>query len=196
MSGEDATSEEMSLERLGVHATTNDDPFGLLTLLNQGLDPNTPSHGTPLLNLAAYRGSLPMVSALLRHGANVHALGRNGVSALMAACCGAHVLVVEHLLSRGADVSHTSSFQRTALDHAVTRQSADIVRLLLAHGARVQDMSEWLLLSAMRNGQTTISQLLIDHGAEPLLGHQWSDCKCVHCQTKTTTWLALYGDSL
>jgi hypothetical protein len=54
---------------------------------------------------AAGKGDTRMVSLLIKSGANLDLLDANGVSALMVAVAGAHVLAVKQLISAGANLN-------------------------------------------------------------------------------------------
>jgi hypothetical protein len=103
--------------------------------LDEGGDPNCTKKtqkGTPL-SRAASKGHVSAVALLLSKGANVQALGRQGMTPLHeSAGCSRGVECIETLLKYGADVSARDSFQRTALHYANT---VEIASLLLRHGA-------------------------------------------------------------
>ncbi len=54
----------------------NRDQSGLRQLLHEGLDPNLKINGVPVLMLAIELKSLPLVEALLEHGADPHGTWR------------------------------------------------------------------------------------------------------------------------
>ncbi|CAL4099109.1 unnamed protein product, partial [Meganyctiphanes norvegica] len=64
--------------------------------------------GVPILTVAAHEGYLDLVSALLEANANIEYRGDFRVAPLAKAVASGHTLIVEKLLSYGADV-HASS---------------------------------------------------------------------------------------
>ncbi|MBI3048540.1 MAG: ankyrin repeat domain-containing protein [Acidobacteria bacterium] len=90
-----------------------------------------------LLSLAI-RGENAAVRLLLDRGANPHAVGGNGLTALMQACSSDYlpVDIVRLLLERGADVNAATRDGRTALDFAAQRNDPPILAALAAAGAR------------------------------------------------------------
>ena len=121
---------------------------------------------TPLMHAAAL-GSLDTVRQLLDHGANVNARSAAGATALMWAA--ADPAKVQLLVERGADVKVASESGRTALLlAAMSDQSAETVRLLLARGAdpKALDRDQTSTLAAAALGNDTESvRLLLNAGA-------------------------------
>jgi ankyrin repeat protein len=70
---------------------------------------------TPLI-IAASHGHLDVVQFLVKEGAKVDAVGKNGCSALYLAALNAHVEVVNYLLSKGANIHLKGPQNTTALD--------------------------------------------------------------------------------
>ncbi|KAG5634703.1 hypothetical protein H0H81_001050 [Sphagnurus paluster] len=75
-----------------------------------------------------------------------------------------HLPVLEWALNHGADPNRSRSGMRTALDSAVMCGSADAVRLLLQHGARLHNTNA--LKVAAYYGQTSMIELLLEAGAD------------------------------
>jgi len=121
---------------------------------------------TPLMHAAAL-GSVDTMRALLDHGANLNARSAAGATALMWAA--ADPAKVRLLVDRGADVKTASESGRTALMlAAMSDQSAETVRLLLARGAdpKALDRDQTSTLSAAASGNDTESvRLLLKAGA-------------------------------
>jgi ankyrin repeat protein len=121
---------------------------------------------TPLMHAAAL-GSIDTMKALLDHGANVNARSAAGATALMWAA--ADPAKVRLLVERGADVKAASESGRTALMlAAMSDQSAETVRLLLARGAdpKALDRDQTSTLNAAASGNDTDSvRLLLNAGA-------------------------------
>jgi serine/threonine-protein phosphatase 6 regulatory ankyrin repeat subunit B len=107
-------------------------------LLERGADPNARDwKGNPVLVIEARH--VDAVRALIAHGADVNAKGKDGATALMAAAADGATDSLLALLDAGADLHARSEFGRTPLIVAVRNAEADAVRLLLARGARVAD---------------------------------------------------------
>lgn len=142
------------------------DPAGfstamVATLLELGADANTVFEtrcsggawlSTPL-QIAAYRGNIGVVRALLKHGADVHRVeGRIG-SSLYAAALGGWNGVVKLLLSKGADI------------HAVSGIYGSVL-LAAGHGARRDNVKTCFQQGACWDD-------FIDASLENVRGHPW-----------------------
>jgi len=105
-------------------------------LIELGANVNQPSKHGVLLGLAASDGSTDMVRLLLKHGADIDALG-DGRTALLAAVGALDEPMVELLLAEGADPNIGDGRGETPLSFAALnpRGSLDIVRMLLRAGA-------------------------------------------------------------
>ncbi len=96
---------------------------------------------TPLW-LAANNGNAAVVEALLAGGADPNLALPSGETVLMTASRTGDPEAVRALLAAGADPHATEAAHRqTALMWAVAQQHAEVVRLLLESGARVDDRS-------------------------------------------------------
>lgn len=140
------------------------------SLVQKGSDVNLKERrggATPLMHAAAV-GSLDAMRLLLDKGADVNARNAAGATALMWAAT--DLAKVRVLVDRGADVNVASSLGHTALElAAMSDGSAEIVRLLLAHGAdpKAVDKGKMSTLSAAAMGNDTGSiRQLIDAGAD------------------------------
>lgn len=145
-------------------AVNKNDTHVVLTLLEQGADPNAAdtrsSHqktytyadqdrtkppgevskpalapNEPALIVAAVKGNATIVHALLAKGAGVNTRNHDGKTLLMWAAEQGNVAEVQALLERGADINAKDKFKGTALLHAVENQKTPVVRLLLEHNA-------------------------------------------------------------
>ena len=154
-------------------------------LLKAGADPNTalPEGETALMTVSA-TGNVAAVKTLLAHGADVAAKeGSKGQTALMWAAAEGHAEAAQVLIESGADIHARSKGQFTPLLFAVRRGAIDVVRLLLARGADMNETVQGAAFStgvagptedstsvvglAIINGQFDIAALLLEHGANP-----------------------------
>ena len=161
-------------------------------ILEQGVSPDGPEHGSPPpLLLAAGRGHLRIVGLLLDKGADVNAANSgpitllpsyfSGQTALMTACENGFRSVVELLLERGAEVNRASSFNTIALHYAALKGRTSIAELLLKRGSKTDVVSkdrtqfkDWPGFSvsgatplhlATEQGITALVELLLKSGA-------------------------------
>jgi hypothetical protein len=97
----------------------------------------------PELVVAADKGDLPAVRALLEKGAAVDAPTGDGATALMAAAARGSVEIVQLLVDKGANVNEVNSAGKTALIYAAGNGHAKVVEVLLARHAdrKVLDMA-------------------------------------------------------
>ncbi|MFI6984063.1 SMI1/KNR4 family protein [Embleya sp. NPDC050154] len=101
-------------------------------------DPDDPNFGTVLTHALGCAEPLPVVSALLRAGADPNVPRPDGWTPLMLAAHGGDIEVVEALLAAGADVlavKGTGNRRTHALHIAGVRHHRDIEALLRKHGA-------------------------------------------------------------
>lgn len=94
------------------------------------------------LHLAATKGHLDVVKALVNAGARVDAEDFVEQTPLMNAAMFCHAPVVEYLLQQGANPNHAASEGYTALMYAARNSSVASMDLLLAKGARINQATE------------------------------------------------------
>jgi ankyrin repeat protein len=99
---------------------------------------------TPLM-IAAIRGSLPAVQALVKRGA---AINREGWTPLHYACSGPDNGVTAWLLAQGAEINARSDNGTTPLMMAARYGNGDLVPLLLKAGAEPRAANEQELTAA------------------------------------------------
>jgi ankyrin repeat protein len=142
-------------------------------LLAAGANPNTalPSGETPLM-VAAKRGNLETVRALLKGGADANAKEANaGQTALMVALVEHHAPVVDALVKGGADVELASKSGFTPLMFTAQQDDPASASILLKAGAKANDvqpksgLTPLIIASAMAHAKTV--DLLLDGGADP-----------------------------
>jgi ankyrin repeat protein len=151
---------------------------GLVVLLqedlNQGADINyrDPKTGFTPFMLAADKGNLECVTALLKAGADVNAAHDLGTDALMLAAYSNHAEVIKILLQFGANVKAIDTHnQMTALMYAAQEGNVDAVKLLLASGANPNnactDEGATSLFLAAQDGHCEVVKTLLASGANP-----------------------------
>lgn len=133
------------------------------------------------LYIAARFGQRDLVEILHNSGANVEAVGSNGVSALLAACKYGHIDTVKYLLENGADPNAIDSDGNTALmsaallgDDEYSETTLKIMKLLIEYGANnvnaISNKNDAVLHFVVKNmTNPEIVELLIDNGADPIL---------------------------
>lgn len=99
---------------------------------------------TPLM-IAAIRGSLPAVQALVKHGA---AINREGWTPLHYACSGPDNGVAAWLLANGAEIDARSENGTTPLMMAARYGASDLLPMLLKAGAEPRAANEQELTAA------------------------------------------------
>jgi serine/threonine-protein phosphatase 6 regulatory ankyrin repeat subunit B len=155
------------------HSFTTDRAKIVKLLLDHGAHMEDKTNcGMPVLHRAA--GSMDMVQLLLNLGANVNAKGKLGTSLLhrRAAKLG-NIHCVEFLLTKGISASVKDNRGRTPLhycvaNHLFTTDRAKIVKLLLDHGADMEDKTNCgmpVLHRAAVYGTTDMVPLLLNLGA-------------------------------
>lgn len=76
------------------------DPSLVTYLLEKGADPNVKNvRGTTALHLAAEKGCLETVKELIKHGAHLEVVDKEGLTPLQRACCGCCDEVVDYIVS-------------------------------------------------------------------------------------------------
>jgi ankyrin repeat protein len=130
--------------------------------------------GAPIdIHEAAAAGKFERVKALAEADPKaIHAFAGDGFAPLALASFFGHLEIVEWLLGRGAEVHAISKNATgyTALSGAVARGDAEIVRVLLAHGANARHRygsGYSPLHEAAAGGKLEIMKLLLAHGADP-----------------------------
>jgi ankyrin repeat protein len=156
-------------------ASNNGNAATVERLLGAGADPNAVSREgqTPLMS-AASSGSVGAVEVLLAHGAKVDAAESwRGQTALMWAAGEGHADVVRALIAAGANVTAKSKAGFTPLLFAVRNAEIETMRLLLDHGANVNDVvpkdGTSALNVAIVNAFYEAASVLLDYGADPNL---------------------------
>ena len=124
---------------------------------------------TPL-HAAVNAGKPMIVALLLEAGARVNAVGPQLATPLQIAVMRGNRDIVELLLAKRPDLEWRNAAGTTALLEAVVLPAKDLAAWLLEHGADVNaacttNGATPLMVSA-RDGDTGMTQLLLDHGAK------------------------------
>ncbi|MBE7421594.1 MAG: ankyrin repeat domain-containing protein [Azonexus sp.] len=139
-----------------------------------GVPKNSPYRilSTPIVG-PAYRGHFDIVKILVNHGADVNFHGEGGLTPLGMAAFGGHRLIAEWLVNHGAEINpfakdYELEANNIPLLSAVDRRDIEMVRFLIAKGARVNARAkggETALLLARRFRRQDIVDLLVANGA-------------------------------
>lgn len=134
------------------------------------------NNGINDLMIAASRGDLARVEALLREGSDANARDAFGQTALMYAASAGHRSVVEELIDAGADTEARNRNNKSSSELADARGHSAVAALV--RNAR--------LFLAARDGQLARLNELLDSGADPnaILRDGWS---ALMVATPTTT---------
>jgi len=137
--------------------------------LNSVVDHTNTLGFTPLM-VAARRGDLAVVQALIDVGADVDAVtAHNKASALILACKSGAVDVMNTLIDNGADVESRDIGGMTPLMHATVSRRRNIVDALMEQMPDLEDRDEsgrTPLLHAARWGDLDIVKLYVREGAD------------------------------
>ena len=161
--------------RTALLAATHANRIGAARLLiERGADVNAKDemHDSPFLYAGA-QGRLEILRMTLAAGADLKSTNRYGGTALIPAAHHGHVETVRELLRTKIDVDHVNRLGWTALLEAIIlgdggAAHTEIVRLLLAHGAKVQladAQGVTPLAHAEQRGQHAIAEMLRRAGA-------------------------------
>lgn len=149
------SKQALALVNVGADPNTREEPSPAPTLkrlVHQLLRHAPPENDSPtafmfacgarlhsLNGLSILRGNwnenLPLIQAMLAHGANVNDRRGERVTALHDAVSGHRLHTLELLLQHGADVNAQDKAGRTPLTFAAANDSVAMVHALLAHGA-------------------------------------------------------------
>ncbi|KAH9515580.1 hypothetical protein Btru_011437 [Bulinus truncatus] len=151
-----------------VEAVSSDRRESAQALLNSGADPNIceASSGDSPLVLAVRKKSIEMIQTLLRFGADVNCLNIKKQSALMIACQLGRVEIVKALVLRGAYLSASDAFSKTAVMYAAEKEHNHIVDYLQGLGDTNTNQepanSEDGVCDTMDNGSHALRDIVVD----------------------------------
>jgi ankyrin repeat protein len=156
-----------------VRAAERDDANQVTALLKKHVAPDAEyGDGTTALHWAAYNDDLPLVTLLLRAGANHSPRTRlQGLTPLHMAAESGDAALLETLLNAGAMVDAANGTGTTALMIASASGSASAVATLIAHGAdvnaREKTYGQTALFFAGARNRADVVRLLLSKGADP-----------------------------
>ena len=149
-----------------VDAVTRGDANAVQELLDNGANTNMQSKGWPAPALAAQRGNLEVMNALVAAGADVEVTVPSGATALIVAADAGQMECTASLLQAGARLDATRDDGATALHMAAARGLSDVAELLLDAGANPEVMDKKgvsPLAIASKNGYTDIVDNMVAH---------------------------------
>lgn len=143
-----------------------------LTIVAHKIKPDQfSSNASADLLRAALQGNSDSIKAILDRGAEIESRNGIGETALMLAVEKDHFGTVKELVSRGADVNAVDELHGApVLMRTVRNKSADVMRYLIQHGARVDERSSYedtTLIRAARIGNANAVDALLESHAQP-----------------------------
>jgi ankyrin repeat protein len=136
-------------------------------LLQSGADASIVNNeGNTALTLAAARGLVALIPALVKGGADVNFRGRDGTPLAVAAEKG-DAPVAKALLQAGADPNLGDKNNQTPLMRAAQRDQVDVVVVLLAYCARTDVVDSFFKWNALKFAKSDAVKSAIQAGAGP-----------------------------
>lgn len=146
-----------------------DETSKLIIAMALNVDVSDANGVTALIMACDVRGfaSDPVIQLLLDRGANINAVDRMGESTLGLACKGGRPWVVRELLHRGASLDQEQQrFNQTPIYYACQRGHAEILTLLLDHGATINSskrpVENQLFVAAVDSESEVTTKLLME----------------------------------
>lgn len=138
-------------------------------MLAAGADPNTMDTLTGFTGLlwATQKADPDLVLAFLERGADLNAMTKGNVNALMMAAGRGRFELVKLLLERGAPVNAQGAFGETALSYAAWNRHHETMRLLLEHGANPNLPTDQQELE--RKSRLSAREVLLPQDTRPLI---------------------------
>jgi ankyrin repeat protein len=184
---------QTAVEALGI-AAVNSRLKEMKALLADGVDINgiaAYSKSTALCSAASH-GATRSAVLLLESGADVNCPDGWDMTPLMCACHYGKkkgLQIAKDLIGAGADVNYVrAADEMTALKFSINGMNAELIQLLLDHGADPDGppgTAQTALMHAARNNFVEALRVLLDNGADPTL-----TCKLPWAQNRTAQGLA------
>ncbi len=151
-------------------AVKKGDLITLEHLLQEGVNPDLlDKNGATALSHAAENQDLPLLTLLVKQGADINRITESR-TALMTAAAKGDARLVEALLDMGADIKVEMEAGQTALHFGIMGGNLNVVKLLLEKGADINhstaDGSTALMIACDVMENTGMVKLLIDKGAD------------------------------
>jgi ankyrin repeat protein len=138
-------------------------PLGTV-LLAAGADASVVNNeNNTALTVAADRGHVALIPALVKNGANVDFRGRDGTALEVAAQQG-NAEVAKALLEAGANPNLGDSKHQTPLMKAAQRDRVDVIVVLLAHCARTDPVDTFFKWNALKFAKSDAAKSAIQAG--------------------------------
>lgn len=159
----------------------------VLALVDAGvaLDPPKGVVAKTLLHVAIEAQDVEFVRALVARGADVEREARYSGTPLMVAASWSSTEILTILLDAGADPKRTALSGSHALHNAVSQP--DHVALLLARGAKTDDVVDSPLLAAANARSAETTALLLAHGARVDVQDRWGHTPLLNAIEKEAT---------
>lgn len=147
-------------------------------LIDCGADVNVQNQaGMTALMFVAFSGDIGLVELLIDNGANVDLTQGDGGTALFYAVFQGHTEIVKLLLDSGAKININDNTGKAPLIAAAKSpySSIEMARLLIDKGAEVDSKDNYgktALFYAARSDRRKIVELLINNGADPIIGFE------------------------
>lgn len=145
------------------------DPFDLAKLIIRNTSSEITCNRTQLLHSACKEGDIEaLVVPLIKFGANVNAVGYNGlVTALCLASITGNIELAKLLIECGANVNRINGLRATPLHWVCITGKIKLAKLLIEHGACVNAMGsyrETALHYTCVEGHIKVAKLLVEKG--------------------------------
>lgn len=139
--------------------------------LAQKADVNAPApDGMTPLHVAVQNNDLAIVEALIAAGANARAVTRYGIEPLSLAALNGNAAIEDRLLKAGADPNIAMPDGETPLMQAARNGTPEAVKVLLAHGAKIDAVEKArgqnALMWAAAEGNVAAIRVLTEAGAD------------------------------